>query len=42
MNMLNCKELKKEMESLQECVKNIQLSDYGDGDYMILFNRKMD
>lgn len=29
MNMLNCKQLKAEMDSLQECVNNIKLSAYG-------------
>jgi hypothetical protein len=42
MNMLNCKQLKKEMESLQECVKNIQECAYGDGDFTILSHRKYD
>jgi hypothetical protein len=42
MNMLNCKQLKEEMDSLQECVNNIKLSAYGDGDFTILEHRKYD
>lgn len=42
MNMLNCKQLKEEMDSLQEFVNNIKLSAYGDGYFTILENRKYD
>lgn len=42
MNMLNCKQLKAEMDSLQECVDNIKLSAYGDGDFTILEHRRYD